>query len=118
MMSNITEDGDELQKRINYLTDLLEQKLIDLKSTYSTELETIKVSYAESIKSLHADFENSFNAIQRHHGQQMFDIEERVIYLKELHNAQRLMMESHLGYIRDLEKRTDPATDYGAGNVI
>lgn len=102
-------DGsDELGEKINKLTLLLEVDIEKLKSAHNTELEKIKNSCSEGIKSLNADFKNQCNEWKQFHKLQahrILEMEDQVSYLKELLTSQRLMMEHNLVHIKELEQK-------------
>lgn len=105
MVSKDLTPEDQLQEKIGYLTGLLEQELINLKSTHCKELNKIKITYVEGIEMLNTNFEKQWDDFNALHLKRMLVAEEQVTYLKELQRSQRLMLEDCLIYIKDLESR-------------
>ncbi|HOX84132.1 MAG TPA: hypothetical protein PLJ60_14060 [Chryseolinea sp.] len=105
MVSKDPTPEDKLQEKIGYLTGLLEQELINLKSTHCKKLSQIKNTYVEGIEILNANFEKQWDDFNALHLRRMLACEEQVTYLKELQQSQRLMLEDNLVYIRQLEER-------------
>lgn len=105
MVSNNPTSEDQLQEKIGYLTGLLEQELMNIKSTHCKELNRIKNTYVDGIELLNTNFEKQWDDFNALHLKRMLAAEEQVTYLKELQQSQRLMLEDCLAYINELESR-------------
>jgi hypothetical protein len=105
-VSNLpAQDGKELQEKIRGLISGLETEVAKLTQSQSLELEELTQKCRQDIQSLHLAFTAEIDSIQLRHAERLTTLTEEINYLKEMSNSQRIMMESNLQYIKELEVR-------------
>lgn len=98
-------DGNDLQQKIMKLIGQLENQVSTLRSAHTTELETLTMRCRDDMQKIHLQFSNELDVIEQKHHQVLSKLAEEIAYLKEMSQSQRLMMETNLEYIRELEQR-------------
>lgn len=105
-MKNPTpQDGEHLQKKITKLIEHLEDEISTLKAGHANELQILTNRCRSDIQTLHIAFSNELDQIENSHQAKLASLVEEIAYLKEMSHSQRLMMETNLEYIRELEFR-------------
>jgi hypothetical protein len=99
------EDGNQLQAKIEGLTNRLEQSMENLRIAHAEELAKLTFNCREGIQQLHNSFTLELDQLQQAHELKMTKLEQEVHYLKEMTQSQRMMMEANLDYIKELEDR-------------
>ena len=98
-------DGNDLQQKIMKLIDQLETEVSTLRLAHTTELETLTMRCRQDMQQIHLHFSNELDMIEQKHQNVLSKLAEEIVYLKEMSQSQRLMMETNLEYIRELEQR-------------
>ena len=98
-------DGNDLQQKIMTLIDQLENEVSTLRVAHTAELETLTMRCRQDMQKIHLQFSNELDLIEQKHQNVLSKLAEEIAYLKEMSQSQRLMMETNLEYIRELEQR-------------
>lgn len=112
------ETGKIIQGKINGITSDMEQSLEKLKLNHYEALERLKILYLSEIQILSNKFESKWNEFNTHHLHNIAELEEKIIYLKELTSSQRLMMEDHLRCLQELERKVIGQSAETSGKTI
>jgi hypothetical protein len=99
------QDGEQLQQKIASLIDHLENEISELKTAHTTEIETLTRKCRLDMQKVHMEFSNELDSIERKHAVHLIKLADEIEYLKEMSHSQRLMMETNLEYIKELEVR-------------
>jgi hypothetical protein len=99
------QDGKELQQKISKLIDFLGNEMSNLKTEHANDLQTLTRRCRQDIQSLHLAFSNELDQIESNHQTKLNALADEIAYLREMSQSQRIMMESNLEYIKDLELR-------------
>jgi hypothetical protein len=97
--------GEQLHQKIVKLIGHLENEVSDLKAKYPSEIESLAMRCRKDMQKVQLEFSNELDEIERKHNVQLSSLAEEIAYLKEMSQSQRLMMETNLEYINELELR-------------
>ena len=98
-------DGNDLHQKIIKLIEQLENQVSTLQLAHTTELETLTMRCRQDMQKIHLHFSNELDLIEQKHHNVLSKLAEEIAYLKEMSQSQRLMMETNLEYIKELEQR-------------
>lgn len=99
------QDKNNLQEKIDEVIGLLEREVSGLRLSYSTALEKLKSEYEQEIAFIHTSFHERCSNLHKGYINQLLALDDHVHYLKELQEAQRIMMQDSILYMKELEKR-------------
>ena len=94
-----------LQTKIETLIRQLEEEVRKISSFHQSELDRIREVNTIDLKNLNESFEKRISLVNSGYRSRISDLENEIVYLKELNMAQRLMMEDSLDYVKGLEEK-------------
>lgn len=106
-------NDNKLREKIVSLTSTLEDEMNKLKAQHLSDLTDLRTTYIEKIQDLHISFEQRWENIHNLHLERLMELESQVNYLKELNDAQHIMLKDYLEYIRTLESKVQTSGDSG-----
>lgn len=97
--------GEELHQKILKLIERIEGEVSTLKNAHTTEIESLTMRCRLDMQKIHVEFSNELDSIEQKHNLQLTRLADEISYLKEMSQSQRMMMESNLEYLKELELR-------------